>query len=229
MELHNDKLIVGSGPETRTLNNPTNFQAVYGGKKTKRKTRKQKKRKGGSTPTSSSSISTIMTPEKFLDVNLKHNLPVDLNKEKINEMLEHAYSYEIEDLKKLSIPELEEEKKKIQALIKRIREMTKKQKMILRNAEQAGDREAINDLQSINNRASSLGLEHNTNIQFYIDILAHIKDRIKELENPRISREAIKTAEKAMSDLLAEEATRKKTPPPSSTKKNKPKSKKNKP
>ena len=37
MELHNDKLIVGSGPETRTLNNPTSLQAVYGGKKNKRK------------------------------------------------------------------------------------------------------------------------------------------------------------------------------------------------
>ena len=37
MELHNDKLIVGNGPENRTLNNPTNFQAVYGGKKVKEK------------------------------------------------------------------------------------------------------------------------------------------------------------------------------------------------
>lgn len=225
MELHNDKLIVGNGPETRTLNNPTNFQAVYGGKKTKRKTRKLKKRKGGSTPNSSSAISSMMTPENFLDSSLKHYLPVDLDKEKINEMLAKESKSEIEELKKLTIPELEKEKKTIEALIKKIREMTQKQKIMLRNAEQAGDRHAVNDLQSVNNRASSLGLEHNKNLQFYIDILAYIKHRIKELEKPTISQKANDESDRAMKELLAEEAIRKKTPPPS-TKKKKPKSKK---
>lgn len=225
MELHNDKLIVGNGPENRTLNNPTNFQAVYGGKKSKRKTRKLKKRKGGSTPNSSSISSTMMTPQNFLDASLKHYLPVDLDKEKINEMLEIETKSEIEELKKLSIPELEKEKKTIEALIQKIRKMKKTQKKILKNAEQAGDRQAVNDLQSINNRASSLGLEHNTNMQFYINILAYIKHRIKELENPQISKDDNDESEKHMAELLAEEATRKKTPP-SSTKKKKPKSKK---
>ena len=217
MELHNDKLIVGNGPETRTLNNPTSFHAVYGGKKTKRKTRKLKKRKGGSTPSSSAS-STMMTPENFLDVNLKHYLPVDLNKEKINEMLELETKSEI--------PELEKEKKTIEALIQKISKMKRAQKKILKNAEQAGDRQAVNDLQSVNNRASSLGLEHNTNIQFYINILAYIKHRIKELENPQISKDDNDESEKHMAELLADEATRKKTPHPSYTKKKKPKSKK---
>ena len=225
MELHNDKLIVGNGPETRTLNNPTSFHAVYGGKKNKRKTRKLKKRKGGSTPTSSSSNSSMMTAENFLDVNLRHHLPVDLNKEKINEMLEEETKSEIEELKKLTIPELEKEKKTIEALIQKIRKMKETQKKILKNAEQAGDRHAVNDLQSVNNRASSLGLEHNKNLQFYIDILAYIKHRIKELEKPTISQKANDESDRAMKELLAEEATRKKTPP-SSTKKKKPKSKK---
>ena len=98
MELHNDKLIVGNGPETRTLNNPTSFQAVYGGKKSKRKTRKLKKRKGGSTPTSSSSNSSMMSAENFLDASLKHYLPVDLDKKRINEMLEEETKSEIEEL-----------------------------------------------------------------------------------------------------------------------------------
>ena len=226
MELHNDKLIVGNGPETRTLNNPTNFQAVYGGKKSKRKTRKLKKRKGGSTPTSSSSNSSMMTADNFLDVNLRHHLPVDLNKEKINEMLEEETKSEIEELNKLTIPELEKEKKTIQALIQKIRKMKGTQKMILRNAELAGDKKAVNDLQSVNNRASSLGLEHNKNLQFYIDILGYINDRIKELENPQVSKKANDESDRIMAELLAEEATRKKTPPLSSTKKKKPKSKK---
>ena len=224
MELHNDKLIVGNGPETRTLNNPTNFQAVYGGKKTKRKTRKLKKRKGGSTPNSSSAISSMMTPENFLDSSLKHYLPVDLDKEKINEMLAKESKSEIEELNKLTIPELEKEKKTIQALIKKIRKMNGTQKMILRNAELAGDKQAINDLQSVNNRASSLGLEHNKNLQFYIDILGYINHRIKELKNPQVSEVDNDESDRAMKELLAEEAIRKK-PPPSSTKKKKSKKK----
>ena len=169
-----------------------------------------------------------MTAENFLDVNLRHHLPVDLNKEKINEMLKEETKSEIEELNKLTIPELEKEKKTIQALIQKIRKMKKTQKMILRNAELAGDKKAVNDLQSVNNRASSLGLEHNKNLQFYIDILGYINDRIKELENPQISKKANQESDRIMAELLAEEATRKKTPPPSSTKKKKPKSKKKK-
>ena len=173
MELHNDKLIVGNGPETRTLNNPTSFHAVYGGKKSKRKTRKLKKRKGGSTPNSSSASSTRMTPQNFLDASLKHYLPVDLDKKRINEMLEEETKSEIEELNKLSIPQLEKEKKTIQALIKKIREMTQKQKIILRNAELAGNKQAVNDLQSVNNRAISLGLEHHKNLQFRLRYYYH--------------------------------------------------------
>ena len=100
------------------------------------------------------------------------------------------------------------------------------QQKMLRKAEHVGDRQAVNDLQSINNRASSLGLEHNKSLQFYIDILRYINYRIKELKNPQLSQQTILKAQKAMAELLAEEATRKKTPPPSSTKKKKPKSKK---
>tara|TARA_B100001093_G_C26839451_1_gene1019876 strand:- start:590 stop:1267 length:678 start_codon:yes stop_codon:yes gene_type:complete len=223
MELHNDKLIVGNGPETRTLNNPTSFQAVYGGKKSKRKTRKLKKRKGGSTP-SSSSNSSMMTAENFLDASLKHYLPVDLDKKRINEMLEEETKSEIEELNKLSIPELENEKKTIQSLIQKIRKMKGAQKMILRNAELAGDKKAVNDLQSVNNRASSLGLEHHKNLQFYIDILGYINHRIKELKNPQVSKKANDESDRIMEELLAEEASRKKTTPPS-TKKKKSKSK----
>ena len=105
--------------------------------------------------------------------------------------------------------------------------MKKTQKNIIKNAEQSGNRQAVNDLQSVNNRASSLGLEHNKNMQFYINILTYIKHRIKELENPQISKDDNNESEKHMAELLAEEATRKKTPP-SSTKKKKPKSKKKK-
>ena len=168
-----------------------------------------------------------MTPQNFLDASLKHYLPVDLDKEKINEMLELETKNEIEDLSKLSIPELEKEKKTFEALIQKIRKMKKTYKNIIKNAEQSGNRQAVNDLQSVNNRASSLGLEHNKNMQFYINILTYIKHRIKELENPQISKDDNNESEKHMAELLAEEATRKKTPP-SSTKKKKPKSKKKK-
>ena len=167
----------------------------------------------------------MMSAENFLDASLKHYLPVDLDKKRINEMLEEETKSEIEELNKLSIPELEKEKKIIQALIQKIRKMKGTQKMILRNAELAGDKKAVNDLQSVNNRASSLGLEHNKNLQFYIDILGYINHRIKELENPQVSKKANDESDRIMAELLAEEATRKKTPP-SSTKKKKPKSKK---
>ena len=56
--------------------------------------------------------------------------------------------------------------------------------------------------------------------------MGYINDRIKELENPQVSKKANQESDRIMAELLTEEATRKKTPPPSSTKKKKPKSKK---
>ena len=226
MELHNDKLIVGNGPETRTLNNPTSFHAVYGGKKNKRKTRKLKKRKGGSTPTSSSSTSSRMTPREFINISLEQTIPGEVNRKNINEILENDSKREIDKLKSFSINDLKKERKDILKFIQKIRKMSQHQKDIFRNAELAGDRKALNDLQSINNHISTLGLEHTNNLQYYINILSYIDNRIKELEKPTISQKANDESNKAMIELLAEEASKKKTPPPSSTKKKKPKSKK---
>lgn len=228
MELHNDTLIVGNGPETRTLNNPANFHAVYGGKKTKRKTRKQRKHKGGSTPTSSS-IRKIndMNPIEFMNSSLESSLPANFNREKIHRMLSKEktdiYSY----LNTKTLSELEEERKKIRNIISKITKMKKEQNQIMNLAHKQGNKLAVSGMQSMIDHTNSLGLEHSKNIEFHTDILKYIEKRMKELSTETKSLTLAKQADDAMRELLAEEATRKKTPPSSSTtKKKKPKSKK---